>query len=53
MIMCGVWREGNQVEANRKLAHVGMTRACERLAVIVSGDHPLIADLESANKLQG
>jgi hypothetical protein len=49
VVLCGVWSEREELEVNRKLAYVGMTRATDHLAVISRGGHPLVADLEHAN----
>ena len=39
-------RPPEELEANRRLIYVGMTRAKERLVLMASGNHPHIADLE-------
>lgn len=39
-------RPPEELEANRRLIYVGMTRAKERLVLTASGNHPYIADLE-------
>lgn len=41
-------RPPEDLEANRRLVYVGMTRATERLVLMASGQHPYIADLEQA-----
>ncbi|HEY9869663.1 MAG TPA: 3'-5' exonuclease [Candidatus Obscuribacterales bacterium] len=46
--LCGIWKEGQDTESNRKLAYVGMTRATKRLAVISREGHPLVEDLRKA-----
>lgn len=48
VILCGVWREGQDEETNRRLAYVAMTRATERLAVVSTTGHPLEDDLRQA-----
>lgn len=48
VVLCGVWKDGQDLEVNRKLAYVGMTRATERLVVVTGGSHPLIEDLRKA-----
>jgi superfamily I DNA/RNA helicase len=46
VVLCGIWREGEDPEVNRKLAYVGMTRATDSLAVVTREGHPLVADLQ-------
>lgn len=46
--LCGVWKDGQETEVNRKLAYVGMTRATEQLVVVTGGEHPLLEDLRKA-----
>jgi superfamily I DNA/RNA helicase len=41
VILCGPFRENLPAVENRRLAYVGMTRATERLAVVVRQSHPL------------
>ncbi len=48
VILCGLWREKDDAESNRKLAYVGMTRATERLSVVAMRDNALSRDLQSA-----
>jgi hypothetical protein len=49
VVLCGLWREREDKESNRKLAYVGMTRATESLTIVASRDNPLVADLEIAS----
>lgn len=49
VVLCGIWREDTDVEANRMLAYVGMTRAMHQLAVITQEDNPLVEDLRKAS----
>ena len=46
--LCGMWREGEDPEVNRKLVYVGMTRATNYLAVVTREGQPLVADLQMA-----
>ena len=48
VVLCGIWREGEDPEVNRKLAYVSMTRATDYLAVVTREGHPLVADLQTA-----
>ena len=48
VVLCGIWREGEDPEVNRKLAYVGMTRATDYLAVVTREGQPLVADLQMA-----
>jgi hypothetical protein len=48
VVLCGLWREDDEAESNRKLAYVGMTRATERLVVVSTQDHALVEDLRAA-----
>lgn len=48
VVLCGLWRDGDDAESNRKLAYVGMTRATAKLAVVTRQGHPLVADLQQA-----
>lgn len=42
-------RPPEELEANRRLLYVGMTRAKHRLVLTASGNHPYIADLETGS----
>ncbi len=53
VIMCGVHRENDSADVNRKLAYVGMTRATTRLAVISRIGNALLEDLEEAARRSG
>jgi superfamily I DNA/RNA helicase len=46
--LCGLWRDDQDLESNRKLAYVGMTRATDRLVVIARDHTPLLGDLNAA-----
>lgn len=48
VVLCGLWRDDYDSEANRKLAYVGMTRATDNLCVITKAGYPLLADLRGA-----
>jgi hypothetical protein len=48
VVLCGLWREDQDLESNRKLAYVGMTRATDRLIVIARDNSPLLEDLTAA-----
>lgn len=48
VVLCGVQRDSDPPEVNRKLAYVGMTRATTRLAVVTKGGYPLVDDLKLA-----
>lgn len=48
VVLCGVWRSDQDIDDNRKLAYVGMTRATDHLAVVTRGGHPLLEDLQRA-----
>lgn len=48
IIMCGVWVDREDEEANRMLAYVGMTRAMESLVVVSRKGHPFEKDLHQA-----
>ncbi len=48
VILCGIWKEKQDIEQNRKLAYVGMTRATDRLTVITREGHDLVTDLKAA-----
>lgn len=48
VVLCGIWREGNDAESNRKLGYVGMTRATDYLTVVTREGHPLVGDLQKA-----
>lgn len=43
VVLCGLWRDGDDKDANRKLVYVGMTRAMENLSVVTTDDHPFAA----------
>jgi hypothetical protein len=49
VIICGIWKDKHEIEENRKLAYVGMTRATETLHIISRGGHELFDDLQTAN----
>jgi len=51
VIICGIWKEKAEVEENRKLAYVGMTRATDRLTIITRTGHELLQDLQTANQV--
>ena|GEM_PF-2481643 len=51
VILCGITFPKVDLEQNRKLAYVGMTRATERLAVVSRKDHALAQDLERSSNL--
>ncbi|MFP8871441.1 MAG: 3'-5' exonuclease [Myxococcota bacterium] len=46
--VCGLWRESEDIEVNRKLVYVAMTRATNNLSVITTDGHPLVSDLKNA-----
>ena len=48
VILCGylTMLPPEELETNRRLIYVGMTRAKERLVLSASGNHPYVADLE-------
>ncbi|MBX9948734.1 MAG: UvrD-helicase domain-containing protein [Candidatus Obscuribacterales bacterium] len=48
VVLCGIWKQKDEKEQNRKLAYVGMTRATDHLTVITRDGHPLISDLRLA-----
>jgi ATP-dependent exoDNAse (exonuclease V) beta subunit len=48
VILCGLWRDEEDAESNRRLAYVGMTRAMDRLAVVTTADNPLADGLRGA-----
>jgi superfamily I DNA/RNA helicase len=48
VVLCGIWSDREEQEANRKLAYVGMTRATDHLAVVSRDGHPLVEDLRRA-----
>lgn len=48
VILCGVYRENDPADVNRKLAYVGMTRATSRLAVVSRRGNSLEEDLVAA-----
>ena len=43
VVLCGIWREGEDLEVNRKLVSVGMVRATDYLAVVTREGQPLVA----------
>ncbi|HEY9788653.1 MAG TPA: 3'-5' exonuclease, partial [Candidatus Obscuribacterales bacterium] len=48
VVLCGLPAEGNDAEANRKLAYVGMTRATDELLVVCRPDYPFLEELHAA-----
>lgn len=48
VVLAGLDRDGEDVEATRKLAYVGMTRAMECLTVVCRDNSPLATDLKNA-----
>jgi superfamily I DNA/RNA helicase len=48
VVLCGLWRQEQDAESNRRLAYVGMTRAMDHLSVLTTEDNPLASDLRSA-----
>lgn len=48
VIRAGLERDGEDIEATRKLAYVGMTRAMDCLTVICCDNSPLAKDLRKA-----
>jgi UvrD-like helicase family protein/AAA domain-containing protein len=53
VVLCGLWREEEDPESNRRLAYVGMTRATDRLVVVTERGNPLAADLAGAERGPG
>lgn len=45
VVLCGLWRENQDTISNRRLAYVGLTRAMDKLVVVVNENDPLAADL--------
>lgn len=48
VILCGTPRSAMDDEELRSVLYVGMTRATERLEVVVDRRHPLLDDLQRA-----
>lgn len=48
VIVCGTWTDRVDLDSNRKLTYVGMTRATDYLAVVSRQDHELAVDLRKA-----
>lgn len=50
VLLCGICKDKQDAEQNRKLAYVGMTRATEKLTVITHAGHDLFSDLKAAHE---
>jgi superfamily I DNA/RNA helicase len=53
VVLCGAPREGQPLDELRSTLYVGMTRATERLTVVVAKDNPLADDLRKAAEQRG
>jgi len=48
VIVCGTWNEHEEIEVNRKLSYVAMTRATDFLTIVTRSDNLLADDLQRA-----
>jgi AAA domain/UvrD-like helicase C-terminal domain len=48
VVVCGLWSPHEDMEGNRRLVYVGMTRAVDRLFVVTTRGNPFAAELAGA-----